>query len=49
MDERGLLRKADSPRSKVGEIVALDDRCWGCEKRVYAAEQVFAVGHKWVI
>ncbi|ORY24865.1 hypothetical protein BCR39DRAFT_545591 [Naematelia encephala] len=48
LDERGLLRRGDSPRSKVGEKVVLgEELCWGCEKRVYAAEQVFAVGHKW--
>jgi len=46
LDERGLLRRGDSPRSKVGERLEMDDKCWGCEKRVYAAEQVFAVSHK---
>jgi hypothetical protein len=25
-----------------------EEMCWGCEKRVYAAEQVFAVNHKYV-
>ncbi|WVQ83874.1 hypothetical protein IAT38_006018 [Cryptococcus sp. DSM 104549] len=47
LDERGLLRKGESPRSKVGERVLGDDMCMGCEKRVYAAEQVFSIGHKW--
>ncbi|KAK8846578.1 hypothetical protein IAR55_005664 [Kwoniella newhampshirensis] len=47
LDDRGLLRRGESPRSKVGERVGGDDTCWGCEKRVYMAEQVFSVGHKW--
>ncbi|ORX36126.1 hypothetical protein BD324DRAFT_525488 [Kockovaella imperatae] len=59
LDERGLLRRGDSPRIKVGEKVNMGDEfCWGCEKRVYIAEQVreplldmtdeqiFALGHK---
>lgn len=41
----GLTSK-DSPRSKVGVSPGFEDRCQGCEKRVYAAEQVFAMGHK---
>lgn len=47
LDDRGLLRRNESPRSKVGERLVADDHCWGCEKRVYAAEQVLAIGHKW--
>jgi hypothetical protein len=44
-DARGLIRREDSPRIKVGEKVVLgDENCWGCEKRVYAAEQVRSVG-----
>jgi hypothetical protein len=40
-DERGLIRRGDSPRIKIGEKVVLgEELCWGCEKRVYAAEQV---------
>lgn len=35
-----------SPRAKVGAKPGFEDRCRGCEKRVYAAEQVFAIGHK---
>ena len=43
-DARGLIRREDSPRIKVGEKVVLgDENCWGCEKRVYAAEQVSSV------
>jgi hypothetical protein len=42
-DERGLIRRNDSPRSKVGEKVLSDDMCWSCERRVYAAEQVRSV------
>lgn len=45
-DERGLIKRTDSPRTKVGEKPMVEDQCWGCEKRVYAAEQVFAVNHK---
>lgn len=41
----GLASK-DSPRSKVGVAPGYEDRCQGCGKRVYAAEQVFAIGHK---
>ncbi|ODN88480.1 cysteine and glycine-rich protein [Cryptococcus wingfieldii CBS 7118] len=47
LDDRGLLKKGSSPRTKVGISVAGDDLCGGCEKRVYAAEQVISVGHKW--
>ena len=40
-DDRGLLRRGDSPRTKVGERVVMgEEMCWGCEKRVYNAEQV---------
>ena len=46
LDDRGLLRRGDSPRSKVGERVLLPDDCWGCGARVYAAEQVYSIGHK---
>jgi len=43
-DERGLIRRGDSPRIKIGEKVVLgEELCWGCEKRVYAAEQVSMV------
>ena len=43
-DERGLIRRGDSPRIKIGEKVVLgEELCWGCEKRVYAAEQVSPV------
>jgi hypothetical protein len=35
------MRRGDSPRSKIGEkVVVGEEQCWGCEKRVYAAEQV---------
>ncbi|WVQ76600.1 hypothetical protein IAR50_006272 [Cryptococcus sp. DSM 104548] len=47
LDERGLLKAGSSPRTKVGMSVGGDDLCGGCEKRVYAAEQVISVGHKW--
>lgn len=47
LDDRGLLRRTESPRSKVGERLVAEDHCWGCEKRVYAAEQVLAIGRKW--
>ncbi|RSH90082.1 hypothetical protein EHS25_001415 [Saitozyma podzolica] len=47
LDERGLLRRGESPRTKVGERVVGDEMCNGCGKRVYAAEQVFAIGQKW--
>ncbi|EIW68553.1 cysteine and glycine-rich protein [Tremella mesenterica] len=48
LDDRGLLRQGNSPRAKWGEKPLVGEEvCWGCEKRVYAAEQVFAVGHKW--
>ena len=41
LDDRGLLRSTNSPRAKVGERPPIgEDMCWGCEKRVYAAEQV---------
>ena len=47
LDDRGLLRRGDSPRSKVGERPLIgEEMCWGCEKKVYAAEQVHAVSHK---
>lgn len=48
LDERGLLKRADSPRSKVGEKIGGvgEDVCNGCGKRVYAAEQVNAIGEK---
>jgi hypothetical protein len=46
LDERGLLRRAESPRSKVGEKIIGEDLCEGCGKRVYAAEQVNAIGSK---
>lgn len=46
LDERGLLRRAESPRSKVGEKIVGEDVCEGCAKRVYAAEQVNAIGAK---
>lgn len=48
LDERGLLKRADSPRSKVGEKLGGvgEDVCKGCGKRVYAAEQVNAIGEK---
>jgi hypothetical protein len=46
LDERGLLRRGESPRTKVGERVVGDEMCNGCGKRVYAAEQVFAIGQK---
>ena len=40
-DERGLLKRGESPRIKVGEKVSMgEEHCWGCEKRVYVAEQV---------
>ncbi|WOO77504.1 Cysteine-rich protein 2 [Vanrija pseudolonga] len=39
--------RTDSPRSKVGERPGFEDRCPACEKRVYAAEQVQAIGKKW--
>ncbi|KLT46226.1 hypothetical protein CC85DRAFT_239152 [Cutaneotrichosporon oleaginosum] len=41
------LATRDSPRSKAGVNPGFEDRCKGCEKRVYAAEQVFAIGQKW--
>ncbi|BEJ17124.1 hypothetical protein CspHIS471_0605250 [Cutaneotrichosporon sp. HIS471] len=41
------LATRESPRSKVGVSPGFEDRCKGCEKRVYAAEQVFAIGQKW--
>ncbi|WWD08153.1 hypothetical protein V865_006264 [Kwoniella europaea PYCC6329] len=47
LDDRGLLRRGDSPRSKVGTRVEGDDACKGCGKRVYAAEQVYSIGSKW--
>ncbi|OWT38808.1 cysteine and glycine-rich protein [Cryptococcus neoformans] len=47
LDDRGLLKKGESPRSKVGGRIIGHDMCGGCGKRVYAAEQVFSVGHKW--
>ena len=41
LDDRGLLKSTNSPRAKVGERPPIgEDMCWGCEKRVYAAEQV---------
>jgi hypothetical protein len=40
------LATRDSPRSKAGVSPGFEDRCKGCEKRVYAAEQVFAIGQK---
>ncbi|KAL1408143.1 hypothetical protein Q8F55_004946 [Vanrija albida] len=43
VNARGL----NSPRSKVGERPGFEDRCPACEKRVYAAEQVQAIGKKW--
>ena len=46
LDERGLLRRAESPRSKVGDVVRTGEECQGCGKRVYAAEVVHAIGHK---
>jgi hypothetical protein len=46
LDERGLLRRGESPRSKVGERIMAEDTCEGCGKRVYAAEQVNAIGSK---
>lgn len=46
LSDRGLLRRTDSPRSKVGTRPDFEDRCAGCEKRVYAAEQVVAIGNK---
>lgn len=46
LDERGLLRRAESPRSKVGEKIMGEEACEGCRKRVYAAEQVNAIGAK---
>lgn len=43
LDERGMLMRGNSPRSKVGERMSVgEDTCWGCTKRVYAAEQVSA-------
>lgn len=42
LDDRGLLKKGESPRSKVGGRIIGDDMCGGCGKRVYAAEQVSA-------
>lgn len=48
LDERGLLRRAESPRSKVGDVVRTGEECQGCGKRVYAAEVVHAIGHKCV-
>nr|XP_019047676.1 cysteine and glycine-rich protein [Kwoniella bestiolae CBS 10118]OCF26606.1 cysteine and glycine-rich protein [Kwoniella bestiolae CBS 10118] len=47
LDDRGLLRRGESPRSKVGTRVEGDDACRGCGKRVYAAEQVYSIGSKW--
>ncbi|WVN88830.1 uncharacterized protein L203_104044 [Cryptococcus depauperatus CBS 7841] len=47
LDDRGLIKKGDGPRSKVGERVVGNDLCGSCEKRVYAAEQVFSIGLKW--
>ncbi len=47
LDDRGLSRRGDSSWSKVGERPMVgEEMCCGCEKRVYAAEQVFAVNHK---
>jgi hypothetical protein len=47
LDERGMLTRGNSPRSKVGEKMHMgDELCRGCEKRVYAAEQVFAIHHR---
>jgi hypothetical protein len=44
LDERGLLRRGDSPRSKVGQRPeGGEDCCWGCERKVYAAEQVCGI------
>jgi hypothetical protein len=41
LDDRGMLTRGASPRSKVGEkFGGGDDQCQGCGKRVYAAEQV---------
>nr|ODO00952.1 cysteine and glycine-rich protein [Cryptococcus depauperatus CBS 7855] len=47
LDDRGLIKKGDGPRSKVGERIVGNDLCGSCEKRVYAAEQVFSIGLKW--
>ncbi|OCF33998.1 cysteine and glycine-rich protein [Kwoniella heveanensis CBS 569] len=47
LDDRGLLRKGESPRSKVGDRIAGDELCHGCDKRVYAAELVYSIGYKW--
>ncbi|KAL7423364.1 hypothetical protein Q5752_002667 [Cryptotrichosporon argae] len=47
LDERGLLRQGQSPRSKVGEKVVVEDACAGCGRRVYQAEQVMAIQQKW--
>ncbi|GMK57394.1 hypothetical protein CspeluHIS016_0402280 [Cutaneotrichosporon spelunceum] len=41
------IASRNSPRSKAGVSPGFEDRCKGCEKRVYAAEQVFAIGQKW--
>jgi hypothetical protein len=48
LSDRGLLHRVDSPRSKVGTRPVLDDMCSRkeCGKRVYAAEQVVAIGKK---
>ncbi|EJT49534.1 hypothetical protein A1Q1_01339 [Trichosporon asahii var. asahii CBS 2479] len=43
----GVMRRADSPASKIGGRPDFEDRCQGCQKRVYAAEQVVALGSKW--
>lgn len=41
LDDRGMLARGASPRSKVGDkFGGGDDKCQGCSKRVYAAEQV---------
>ncbi|WVR04265.1 hypothetical protein IAU60_001265 [Kwoniella sp. DSM 27419] len=47
LDDRGLLKRAESPRSKVGERVGGEEMCHACGKRVYAAEQVYSIGSKW--
>ena len=47
LDDRGMLTRGASPRSKVGEkFGGGDDQCQGCGKRVYAAEQVSDPYHR---